>query len=69
MNDLHFLKQTPGEELLLTEDPAPFYRKYAKGRCAVFTGGKGVEANGAWQEFSAAVPMRCGAGAQIRLNR
>ena len=56
MNDLLFLKQTPGEELLLTEDPAPFYRKYAKGRCAVFTGGKGVEANGAWQEFSAAVP-------------
>ena len=56
MNCLQLLTQAPGEELILTNDPADFFKKYAKGRCAVFTGRKGVEANGAWEEFSNAVP-------------
>lgn len=57
MNDpLKLIKQAPGEELLLTEDPAGFYKTYAKGRCAVFTGLRGVDANGAWEDFSKAVP-------------
>ena len=56
MNDLQLLKQTPGEEIFLTEDPSSFFKTYAKGRCAVFTGKRGVEANGAWADFSAAVP-------------
>ena len=56
MNDLKLLEQAPEQELVLTNDPRDFLKQYANGRCAVFTGGKGVEANGAWEDFSGVVP-------------
>ena len=56
MNDLQLLTQAQGEELLLTDIPENFFKKYARGCCAVFTGSKGVEANGAWEDFSGSVP-------------
>ena len=57
MNCLQLLPQAPGEELVLTNEPAAFFKKYARGRCAVFTGRKSVEASGTWDEFSTAVPQ------------
>ena len=56
MNELQLLTQAQGQDLILTDTPADFFKKYARGRCAVFTGSKGVESNGAWSDFSAAVP-------------
>ena len=56
MSDLKLLKQAPGEELFLLDDPRPFFKAYAKGRCAVFTGGGSIDTNGAWEDFSRAVP-------------
>ena len=56
MNDLQLLAQAPGQKLIISDAPAEFFKAHAKGRCAVFTGGNGVEKNNAWQDFSAAVP-------------
>ena len=56
MNDLQLLTQAPGQKLILSDAPETFFKACAKGRCAVFTGGRGAEKNNAWQDFSAAVP-------------
>ena len=53
---IQLLNQAPGEELFLTEEPSELFKRFAAGRCAVFTGNKGVESNGAWDEFHAALP-------------
>ena len=57
MYDLNLLKQAEDQELILNDSPESFLKKYARGRCALFTGNKGVEANGALKEFFAAVPQ------------
>ncbi len=57
MHDFDLLKEAEAQELIITDSPETFLKKYAQGRCAVFTGSKSSGANGALKEFFAAVPQ------------
>lgn len=56
MEELELLREAPGQKLVFTDSPETFFRENGRGRCALFTGNRGVESNGALADLLTALP-------------
>ena len=56
MEELELLREAPGQDLVFTDSPESFFREKGRGYCALFTGNRGVESNGALRDLQTALP-------------